>query len=403
MVWRKVIQPQEVSQEPESFAGSSVRNLAGGAASLVRGVAKLPAEFADIALGIDQKFKPAGQPKLSSEQLQELQLTPKVEAAGKQLSSKLFPKDYLEPQSSPARFIQKGLEALPSFYAPGGGFKNAIVRAFGSEGGRELAKHLDLGETGQFLGSIAGAGLAAGLLTPSNLKNAAAREYNSFEKSIPKGAIQKTSHLKKAVQTVQNMDLLPDDLKTVEDIVIKRVEPWLRKGTVSVNDAWRDKKFIQKALRETKGLSKDSQQALRTYSRAIVDDIIDAQKQYPGLNPQGLLEADSIYYGLQNLSPVRKFLRKYITPASGVAATVSEGLGNRNQQLKELMGGLPLQLYGAGVLGRGAAEIIEPVLKSRSAAREVLGKTLPQVASGLALSQPKKEPKKAGKWRKVIR
>lgn len=393
----KLVQLEEPSQE-ESLPASLLRQAVGTGASLIGGAAKLPFQIYDAAGQLASKLTPEvpGQPQATQEQKQQIardiQLTPSVSAAGENLAEQVFPKDYLKPKGAVEEFIYNTAGALPAFYAPGGGFINAATRALGSETGRKVAKHLGAEQFGQFIGSVAGAGLAAGLLTPKNLRSLKNKEYDTFTKSIPqKAELPGSINTSKALDKIKNMDLIKQSKDYIQE-GLDRIDDWIEKGPVTIDQAWKDKKFIQKIIRETRGLPREARNALQELSSGITKDIVASQAKNPGLAVQSLLDADSVTYGLENLSPIRQFLRKYITPQHGAGVAATEFFGPK--VLTEITGGIPAKVYGAGLLGKAITEAVEPALKSKVAASHLLTQTIPQVIGGAKLSEPtKKKPK----------
>lgn len=380
----------ELPQQSPRFAQEALRNIVGLGGSLLKGAAKIPASLADLSLAAEQKLT-APSERLSPEQYQAVSLSPVVEQVSEKASS-FFPEGYLEPKGPTEKFFRNVAEAVPAFYSPGGGFMNAVTAAFGSEGGRQLAKTLDLGRTGEFLSSIAGAGLAAGIMTPKNLKKAASLKYREFDKSIPEGAKQSTTFTQDAIQAAEK-NLIPEDKSWLRENILPEIEPLVTKKAIDISRAQEVKKYIEKIIRQSKTASEDAKKAADAIASGVVKDTVEAAKQYPSLAAQSLIDANSIYYGLNNLSPIRRFLRNNITLPRALPIIAAEALGP--QALTALTGGIPGKLFGAGLLGRGIAEIAEPLIKSPAARKEILASTVPQIALGSIATMPNESPK----WR----
>lgn len=398
----ELIYENKPESNKRSISEELIRQPARLATEFIAGTAKVPTTIADIALALNHYLTPESE-RVSSEIYESMKLTPEVEKAKERLP------EYLKPQGKIEELTGRIAEAIPQFAFPFGGgtakavsgigqvakaatygLGRAIPVAIGSEAGRELAKQFDLGELGQFAGSIAGAGLGAGIMTPRRLKNIAEKQYQSFEKSIPRGAKQDIAHTNKAIKAIEDMDLLPESKEFIEKNVLRRIEPWLKTKTVDIKQAWKDKRYIQKVIRESKGLSKDERKALFELSSGIKKDMLAAGRKYKDLAVNDLADADSIYYGLQNLSPIRRFLRQHITPSIGAKAVGLELLGAAAPAgaFKEILGGIPAKVFAAGTLGKGAVEAIEPILKSPVAAQHILGTTAPQIAIGVLGTRP---------------
>lgn len=377
---------------PSKIGGS----LAGLGASLLGGAAKTGAGAFDVALALGEKFP---QPQVSEtgeittsqltpEQYESLQLTPKAQAKEAEYREKLP-----EPLNFPGeKLINKAAESLPGFYATGGGFINAAARALGSEGGRELAKQYGYGELGQFIGSLAGAGIAAGTLTPKDLTKLEQVNYNQFSKSIPTGATQELVNGQRVYdQLLKNEDLLPETSKWLGEN-LKNVEPLLKSGAASLSDAFQKMKFVNKLIRKV-APTEEIKQALQSISSAMKSDIIAAGRKYPELYTKGLIEGSSISFGMNNLSPLRAWLRKYVNPktiGTSIAGTV---VGQ--QPIQNLLGFTPMAVgggIGLGIGARGLTEAIETLGKSPAALRHVLGTTVPQVVGGALATRPRTQP-----------
>lgn len=389
---------EEESPKPQSTASKIAGTLGGLGVSAAKGIAQkatLPLE-AGRALG---QFitKKVGLPYVSSE-TGEIGITheaPPIEPLGQFIQQaeesvrEKLPKGF---GGKAEEYANKFVSAVPSFATLQGGIANAATRALGSEAGRELAKKMDLGEVGQFMGSIAGAGLAAGLMTPRNLKNLESLNYSDFEKSVPAGSKTALEQTKKTYDEIlKDKSIIGATTKWIKDN-IGEVEAFAKAKKADVLDSYKLMKGVNKAIREN-APDQQIKDVLVSISKSLKSDIINAQKQYPSLNAQALIDGSSISYARNNLSPLRKWLRKYVTPTMIGGSTLGTVIGK--QPIKALLGVEPLHLGGAiglGVAGRGLTEAVETLYKSPAARQEILGRTVPQVLSGaFATREPSKK------------
>lgn len=394
-IYRVVDEPVQQAPQDESWPAFLARHaVADIAAPLARGIAKIPGQAADVALSINQALTPEDQ-RLSPEMYENLKLTPQIESAEKQFAKEYLPEGYLQAQHEIPRVIQKTIEKIPAF--AGGGWQNMIARAAGSTAGEEFAKAAGGNQFWQFVGSALGAGLASGALAPRDLKNLERVNYNSFTKSIPNNASQVTTNGAKAYQeAIRNKDLLPETSKWLGEN-LKNVEPLLKNRKAPVAEIFDRMKYINKLIRES-APSKEIKEVLSNISAGLKQDLVDAKKIYPTLDTQGLISGSSISYGLNNLSPIRRFLRRYVNTGTA-AATAAGGLVGK-QPLAAL--GIEPSTVGAAFIGgplvRAGVETAEAAYKSPAIRSHLLGNVVPNIAKGVALSGPS-----TGKPKKIYR
>lgn len=388
------VQKPAVESWPEFLTRHAVADVA---APLARGVAKIPGNAADLALRINQAVTPENQ-RLTPEQYEGLKLTPQIQAAEENFAQTYLPEKYLQAQHPIPAFIQKAIEKIPSF--AGGTWQSTIARALGSAGGEEFARGAGFGEFGQFVGSALGAGLASGATTPRDLKNLERVNYDAFTKSIPRNAIQASANGSKAYhEALRNENLLPETSEWLGKS-LKNIEPLLKRGKGTISEIFDRMKYVNKLIRES-APTKEIKEVLGDISAGLKQDLIDAKKVYTSLDTQGLINGSSISYGLNNLSAIRRFLRKYVNAGSAGAAAAAGAVG---QQPLAALGIQPTTLgiaTVAGPLARLATETVESSYKSPTIRSHLLGEVVPQITKGSYLGR-QQQPKKYKKIYELI-
>jgi hypothetical protein len=389
------VAPQPIQQEPQeepgfgSRLGGSLSNLG---LSIGAGAAKYPAQLLDLASSVA-----AGQPRVtesgeitsgvSPEIQQQLALTPKVEAVRQDIKQQL-------PEGLGLPFedvLNKAAEALPSFAAAGGGVINAAARALGSEAGRAVAKNLDYGEFGQFIGSAIGAGLVSGLLNPRDLKKVENLEYGSYTKSMPKGgAAQIDIPLgnKAYADALTNTDLHAESSKQISEH-LKNIEPLLKAGKGAIKTVFEKMKKINEMRREIvpyikeKGVRKEVDRIFRSISDGLKQDQINAQQVFPGLNTEGLINGSSISYARNQPSTIMRAIKlikqqpEFAVPAAAVGYAAKAAFGK----------GAPIVGSVGALANQGFIEPLLASYRSPAAAQQYLGKTVPQTFGGILTSR----------------
>lgn len=390
-IYKIIDEPTNQQPQEESWPAFIGRHaVADVAAPLARGVAKIPGHAADLALSINQSLTPENK-RLSSEQYEGLKLTPQIESAEKQFAKEYLPEKYLDAQHEVPRLIQKTVEKIPSFI--GGGWQNTIARVAGSTAGKEFAKALGGNQFWQFAGSALGAGLASGALAPKDLKKLEGINYHSFTKSIPTNANQVLTNSSKAYNNaIKDQSLLPETSEWLSK-GLKNVEPLFKRGKAPVSEIFDRMKYVNKLIRES-APSSEAKEVLSRISAGMKQDLIDAKKLYPNLDTQGLINGSSISYGLNNLSPLRKLLRKYVNTGTA-AATAGGGIVGK-QALAAI--GIEPSTVGAAFVGgplvRAGVETAESAYKSPAIRNHLLGDIAPRIAKGVALSGPSTKKQK---------
>ena len=145
----------------------------------IKSLAKLPATIFDMALDADQSMRPEGQ-KLTPEQREGLLLTPKMEQAA---ASVIKPEvlEFLKPSGAGEELLTQFVGAVPiSLLGGAGSVGKAIASTAGGIAGQKIAKGLGYEELGQFLGSLAGSGIAGFAAGPGRPKMVR-KELNSMK------------------------------------------------------------------------------------------------------------------------------------------------------------------------------------------------------------------------------
>lgn len=384
---------QQQPQGEQGFLSKVGGSLGRLGTSVAAGGAKVGSNALDLASALAQGQPQVGEtgeithPSLSPEMRQQYSITPKVEAVAQNVKEQFPAPIGFQGEG----FLNQVAEATPGFLAAGGGLTNAVTRALGSETGQELVKQAGGGKLQEFFGGLVGSALVGGLLTGKNLGKIASQQYNTFEKSIPKGATAELTNAQSAYQNALGSSDLTGDASEWLNKNLKFIEPTLKAGSTGVKEAFDKMKRLNKLTRELvpsireKLVREEVKQVFNNISTGLKKDIIASQEKYPSIFAQGLEDGASITWALNNRSLVSKALQ--IAGLGGVAASLGTGPGIAQFAGKVALGKASPYLVGGGIAAKG---LLDPLLMSQgspAAAKHVLGEQLPQTLSGLLLSR----------------
>jgi hypothetical protein len=376
-------------QEPEqhglvgtvnpSKIASDLSTLASAGTHLVESAIALPGQISrglsDLALAGAQKLGgkdfPTEQVRALQEQRQGFPSLETIKSGAQKILPQALTK---EPETWPEHVLFNVAGAIPKYMIPGGALKQAATLALGEQLGEEAAKAMGTGPLGQFIGGLFGSGGASVLSSGgriNDLNKYMRKTYDTFAESIPaKGkssAPLATQYIGQISNQIENGELLPSVGEFLSDKVFKPIKKLSAKGPMSLNELWKRKKIINKYLQDPE-TPKAAKGILQQLSGTLKTDLINAGQQYPELATKALVEADDIFYGLNNLSPIRRFLRKHITPKKIGATIAAEQV--RHAPIAKILqyGGYePMainKIMALGVAGRAGTELLESLYKS---------------------------------------
>jgi len=373
MAWKFVDQDMPKEKPEESYAGKALRTATGVATSGLAGLASVPRGIADVVQGIrgattnwaknqlspeEQKTYHAGSSGLSG-------IDKAISGAQKMLPTsedvksgigKHLPEDYLKPQGETEEFAQDMAETIGSLMFPLGGTatklsKAAKIAGLGSAG-KFLTKTLGGSESDQELVK-SGTMLLTSFGMQQGLKDRAKDMYQKAEEILPQNLTLSSESLREVAQKAdrfaQSGFSTSNESKAIINQALADMGPILNQERVLARDVIAYKRdmgdLFKKARYEPRA------KKYLTEMKSALDNMIKNNKEMPKDVSKLLVDADSIYTGVNQSEKALEYIRnipKISKSLSGTSALIGLAL---NPKATVAAGAAGAGVYGGVKLG----------------------------------------------------